>query len=524
MRFFFVVVILFSAVVTCTVEAAPPACGQEGQPPCGWAEATLLRQQSGLCATGEIFDLIDGGTCWKCPDGYGRTIFPVNGDSACEKVSTTRFSRAQERDKGTGWFGTDCPSGQFWDIVDGKCHSCPGGYSMQVLEHVHAETKCAQSVPASFSKATKIGLVCGGNIWDPQSGGQCWSCPEGYTRTIAPVASKYACEYARSTFRSSGCEGTLRPIRGTCVRTGVCGQEGQRPCEIDEQSAAHMRTSCRENLREDFKTNKCVALRPGETPFLGGVASLAGFWGATLQGHCKNLLGNIDWTPTDDFGGGARCTKDATIGFACAFLRDVAAGYTDMAGTAADLPQTIAGLAEQMNAASLKTPCAELAERFSKATRYSKATGAVLQVECPAGQFWDPDGYCYSCPADYTRTLFPVTHEKACTDRVGGNLQRLGCGAIQGVMASTTGPIKCTIEQLENGSILEKPLDMAHADHAVCLATGELGFQVVKGTMEIGKMLAGDPMAILSTIGKVKASVSGGSELKRLIECKSKLQ
>lgn len=495
-------------------------CGQEGKEPCAFSKAQFEGKQGGLCATGQFFDLIDGGSCWTCPAGYGRTVFAVNTDRACEKVATTDFRRVSEHAKGTGWFGTSCPDGQFWDIVDGKCHSCPAGYAMQVLEHVHGDRKCARGIPSDFKPATKIGPPCGsGKLWDPRNGGECWSCPSGFVRTVAPVTSDYACEYKMIGGGTGliGCAPGLNSIRNVCVKTGVCGKAGQRPCEVTERMP-----SCDPGLREDFKTNQCVALRPGETPFTGGLSSLAGFWGATLQGRCKQLLGSINIPGDGNLGIGLRCGKDTAVGFACAFLRDLAAGYTDLANTGMELAPTVGTLAEQMNASANKPPCSDLGERFAKATQHGKATG-VIKTDCPAGQFWDPNGNCYSCPTDYYRTAFPVTHDRACTDRIGGNLQKFGCGAVQGVIAKYGGSpeLKCTIEMIENGSILEKKVDLKNADQVVCMATGELGYNIVKAGFEAGKAAAtGDISGILATIGKIKGSWSGGTEVQRLLECR----
>lgn len=521
MNRFRVLGILLACLFAASALAWDVDCGKEGKAPCAFSEAHQEGKQAGLCATGQFFDLIDGGTCWTCPSGYGRTVFAVNTGSACEKVATTDFRRANENGKGTGFFGTDCGSGQFWDIVDGNCHSCPSGYSMQVLEHVHGDRKCAKGIPATFQPATKIGPPCGpGKLWDPRNGGECWSCPTNFVRTVAAVDSKYACEYKMIGGGTGliGCEQGLSSIRNVCVKRGVCGKEGQRPCEVGERIP-----SCDANLREDFKTNKCVALRPGETPFTGGLSSLAAFWGATLQGRCKELLGKIDIPLQGDAGIGARCGKDAAVGFTCAFLRDLAAGYTDVANTVMEKVPEGGTLAVRMNAAANKPPCKDFAERFSKTTLHGKATGAVMKVECPAGQFWDPDGNCYSCPKDYTRTLFPVTHERACTDRIGGNLLQFGCGATTTITASFNEPLKCTIEVLEDGTIFEKDLELKNADQVVCMATGELGYNVVKAGFEAGKAAAtGDISGIITTIGKIKGSWSGGTELNRLLECRRK--
>src|ERR1044072_1425254 len=385
-------------------------CGQEGKAPCAWSEARFVgKQQSGLCATGQFFDLIEGGTCWTCPAGTARTVFAVNTDKACEKVAGTDFKRVNEHDKGTGWFGTDCPGGQFWDIVDGKCHSCPSGYSMQVFEHVHSEYK-------------HIG---------------------GGTGLV-------------------GCNDGLVSIRGTCLRAGACGKAGQRPCTLGERWLAARQpfpppaaqtvipppylASCDPELKEDFKQNLCLALKAGESPFIAGLASVSGYLGALTKAKCNELLGGIEIKLEGNAGVGARCGRDIASGFTCELVSDLASGNLESASTALNFPSNVAEWAGQMNTAANRTPCKESSERFAKPTRHGKATGAVVKIECPAGQFWDPDGNCYSCPEGFTRTLFPVTHERGCTDRVGGNLRQFGCGAWMFVANRADGPLDRTAE------------------------------------------------------------------------------
>jgi hypothetical protein len=494
-------------------------CGTEGQKPCAFSVAKFVSKQGGLCAAGQFFDPIDYGTCWTCPQGYGRTILAVNTDKACEKVASTEFKPAIENGKGTGFFGTDCPSGQFWDVADGKCHSCPSGYAMQVVEHVHRGKKCAKGIPESFSKATKIGPPCGaGNLWDPRNGGECWSCPNGFVRTVAPVTSDLACEYKGLLGGTGliGCREGLSSIRGTCRKTGECGKQGQRPCEIGERLP-----SCDAGLKEDFKQNLCVALRTGETPFTGGLSSLSGYLGATLQAHCKELLGGIQLDFEGDFGVGARCGRDLVAGFACLLARDAATGHADLVNKLMETVPNAASLVGQMNTAANNSPCKELGERFAKATQHGKATGKVLQIECPSGQFWDPNGNCYSCPKDYTRTLFPVTDARSCTDKVGGNLAQFGCGAFEGVKKNFAGPIDCMVEALENGSLFDRKLDLSKADQAVCMSTGELSYSILKAVAESHQaVLTGELGEILTNIAKGSGAVAGKtSNLSRLEEC-----
>jgi len=494
------------------------SCGQEGKEPCALSKAKFEGGQKGLCPEGQFFDLIEGGTCWSCPAGTGRTIlWGVNTDKACEKVSSTDFRRVTEHGKATGViFKTDCPSGQFWDIVDGNCHSCPPGYSMQVLEHVHGDRKCAKGIPASYFRATRYGPPCGdGKLWDPRNGGECWSCPSRFVRTIAPVTSDWACEYKGIGGGTGliGCQDGLVSIRNVCRKKGECGKANQRPCEIGERFP-----SCEPNLKEDFKQNLCLPLRNGETPFTGGLSSLGGYLGSRLELECKGLLGGIPINWEGNLGVGARCGRDVAAGFACVMARDIAAGIPDLISSIFEKGPETVSLAEKMNAAANASPCKELAERFAKATRHNKATGNILKTDCPGGQFWDPDGYCYSCPANYTRTLYPVTHERSCTDQVGGNLARFACGAYKGI--ANTAPLSCTIEVLENGSVFERKLDLSKANQVACMATGELGYYMVRTAFEAGKTVAtGDISGLLTTIGKATGAATKAKGLDRLMDC-----
>lgn len=45
----------------------------------------VYRGGANSCGAGTFYDPIDGGTCWKCPSGYGRTVYPVDGPKACQR-------------------------------------------------------------------------------------------------------------------------------------------------------------------------------------------------------------------------------------------------------------------------------------------------------------------------------------------------------------------------------------------------------------------------------------------------------
>lgn len=61
-------------------------------------------------------------------------------------------------------------------------------------------------------------------------------------------------------------------------------------------------------------------------------------------------------------------------------------------------------------------------EQFAQATRHGRGFGP-LGTNCADGQFWDPNGYCYSCPSGYKRTAYAVTSSKACSRRVANSFK-----------------------------------------------------------------------------------------------------
>jgi len=48
----------------------------------------------------------------------------------------------------------------------------------------------------------------------------------------------------------------------------------------------------------------------------------------------------------------------------------------------------------------------------------AKKHGAASLLSCPKGQFWDPDGSCYSCRGGFIRGVAPVTSDQACSRAV----------------------------------------------------------------------------------------------------------
>jgi hypothetical protein len=450
-------------------------CGKEGERPCTVAAAKFEGRKPAQCPSGAFFDPIDGGTCWRCPSGAKRTVLHVKSADACEQPAHQKFSGATRHGRGTGLARTDCPRGQFWD-PNGYCWSCPGGYG-RTAHAVTSGSACAAAVRASRSHALAAGsLACPqGSFFDLVDGGTCWSCPQGYSRTASHVKAGDAC--ATTLLAGVGtafgtCDAGHTNLGGACSRIGNCGASGQRPCLLGERTP-----SCNANLKENFKRNVCEPLRPGESPFIAGVASFAEFYGDTLRAVCRQGLGGINIPSGTELAMGANCSKNVVAGAACEYLVEQAGG--GVAGGVHALlsagPQAVQF--KQHVDQAYASSCSAYAEKTAPAARFGRGSGAI-GTDCPAGQFWDPNGWCYVCPKGYTRTLNAVDTPKACVDKFGGEVVRSACSAYVAVDRTFGQSAKCAVEVMESGAFLSKPLDFHSASQEYCMATGEFTYAV----------------------------------------------
>jgi len=158
------------------------------------ARATKKGSPKLSCAKGSFFDPRGGGQCWSCAKGTHRTIFAVNKSKACERRASTRYAKAKRHGKGKGVIGTDCKKGQFFDIGEKRCYSCPGGYKRSVSS-VTGGKACVRVVKPAWYKAKYVSkaLCPKGTFFDLIDKGSCWQCPRGYKRHITSVKSKDAC-------------------------------------------------------------------------------------------------------------------------------------------------------------------------------------------------------------------------------------------------------------------------------------------------------------------------------------------
>ena len=184
---------------------ADVVCGgynKQGQrmPECGYSKAKAMGQPSSLrCPSGSFLDLKgeflawnDKAECWSCPQGLIRSLSHVESKDACWKPAGIGNYKA------SFLFKKGCPAGAFFDPRNGgECWSCPSGYRRTIYK-VYGSNACGrQGSPRSkatfHGKVSKRTCKSAGGFYDPRNGGECWSCPAGTTRNITPVTSASAC-------------------------------------------------------------------------------------------------------------------------------------------------------------------------------------------------------------------------------------------------------------------------------------------------------------------------------------------
>jgi hypothetical protein len=109
-----------------------------------------------------FYDLIYGGTCWKCPDDDGkgewlRSADAVDKATACWRAPKETLSAATKV-KSPAW-AWDCPSGSFWDSyspdgLGGSCWKCPDDYPRRTGFAINSSQACA--TPTNETRAATL--------------------------------------------------------------------------------------------------------------------------------------------------------------------------------------------------------------------------------------------------------------------------------------------------------------------------------------------------------------------------------
>jgi len=155
-------------------------------PPLPQARPAELKGKGG-CPEGQFWDVWTG-YCWSCPGGYNRTVFAVTAGNACEQVIPAAVSGATR-------FNGLCPPGQFWDLLTGACWSCPSSFDRTVFP-VTGGAACERVIAAVLAAASRhdpYACEARGAGWFLDIGrNECWTC-NGWVRNLNPVTSSEAC-------------------------------------------------------------------------------------------------------------------------------------------------------------------------------------------------------------------------------------------------------------------------------------------------------------------------------------------
>ncbi len=213
------------------------------QPPCGLYGADYIGKALTQCPQGTFKDL---GSCWACPEGYTRpaSFHGIDSDKACIKpapVQTSSATRVFE--------GGKCPNGTFLDPRNGgECWQCDPGFGRTLGTGVDEWNACGKFGQRARS-ATLVSTPCPkeGSFYDPRNGGECWQCPPSFDRTGNPVTGARACKRTyyyssainRGNFRCKPGEVFDAIDGGTCWK---CENDGKRTWD-----SVKSKTACRLN-------------------------------------------------------------------------------------------------------------------------------------------------------------------------------------------------------------------------------------------------------------------------------------
>jgi Putative Ig domain len=184
-------------------------CGGPNQAECGLQRATKQGawDSDQTCDDGFRDPLTYGGSCWKCPDDYIRSLKPVTDPAACWRAAHPEYASAIRKTSSTGYWPHECwAMGAFWDgIHGGTCWTCPEAYPARGTASVESDEACWRDSGHQEARAELIEVLgCpsktagqlypdGNPFYDPREGGECWTCPAFSDRTVFAVDSDQAC-------------------------------------------------------------------------------------------------------------------------------------------------------------------------------------------------------------------------------------------------------------------------------------------------------------------------------------------
>ncbi|WP_405231018.1 hypothetical protein [Lentisalinibacter salinarum] len=105
-------------------------CGEDGAEPCGEekkVDAVFVKDAENWGCKGKqlYFTPHNGGECWRCPNGYKRTLTPIHKPKACKERGLGFDKREVSATFVRSAYG--CPADTFES--KGRCYACPEGSS-----------------------------------------------------------------------------------------------------------------------------------------------------------------------------------------------------------------------------------------------------------------------------------------------------------------------------------------------------------------------------------------------------------
>jgi hypothetical protein len=167
------------------------------------------------CPRGQIYDLINGGSCWTCPSGNKRTGNAVNSAKACSKAMTPKYAKAKKIKSANllkGGCEADYGKSSFFDLAKGgSCWSCASSHPQRTLYGADTKKACASKTCGSVD-----GRPC--LVWE-----RIPSCNKGlmedpFTNTCAKPKD-FACTATLATIKE------VKKINETLARKGREAQE-----------------------------------------------------------------------------------------------------------------------------------------------------------------------------------------------------------------------------------------------------------------------------------------------------------
>lgn len=245
------------------------------------------------------------GRCYKCPDGFERSLNPnINAPDACIATQPCNLKYGTVVDSGETWG----PAFEHW--LSGDCYSCPSDSDRSLNPDPAASDACIRKTGCSKFDNMKADNVEYGSAFQHMLSGTCYACPKNFVRSINPdISAGNAC------VAKGGCESISTPVNeggfrysrpfehmfsGTCFS---CPDGYERTLSsIDAEDACISSKSCKDinagkypeygDAFEHWLTGKCYACPKGYTRTIwdisGPNACEQGFLGKT--DYAKQLL------------------------------------------------------------------------------------------------------------------------------------------------------------------------------------------------------------------------------------------